>query len=247
MRFTVLALTAVPDTDTARRIHQLQDLDDRAVAKVLFHRRKQRTGHTEQLHLAQQRIAALTLVSYAAGEVVLKTQTVPEYAEADVLKSFVAATKDGGQLVTWDGRQRVVPLLRLRCLHHELRARAVWRALDNSQAQSHLDLRQALQPPGEPEALRLHELAVTLGLPGLLDAVALDPWELRLAGDYQALRMATEYEALNLYLLAVRYWLVSGAMSRRAGERGRDALRDHLQTQPAPHLQRFEQAWAAAH
>jgi predicted PolB exonuclease-like 3'-5' exonuclease len=246
MRFTVLALNAVPDTDTARRIHQLQDLDDRAVAKILFHRRKQQTGNSEQLRLVQQRIASLSLLSHAAGKVVLKTCTVPESAEADVLASCIRSIKNGGRLVTWGGRQGAIPLLRLRCLHHELRARALWRPLVETVDASHLDLQQALQAPGETAAVDLNELALLFGLPGMLESAAPDPWALRLAGDYQALRAATECEALNLYLLALRYWQTSGSVPRRDGQRSREALRAYLGAQVAPHLQRFLQAWGTA-
>ena len=67
MQFTVLALTAAPDTQGGRLLHGLTDLDDVAVGKILFHKRKQQAGLAAQLALSQQRIATLSLVCYDGG------------------------------------------------------------------------------------------------------------------------------------------------------------------------------------
>ena len=60
MRFSVFALSAVPDLPTARRILGLDDLDDKSVTKVLFHQRKQQAGAPERLGWNQQMIASMT-------------------------------------------------------------------------------------------------------------------------------------------------------------------------------------------
>lgn len=244
MRLTVLALTAVPDTDTARQLHRLDDLDDAAVAKILFHRRKQETGHTERLRLVQQRIASLSLLTHADGRTDIKTMTVPEHAEDEALTSCFGCLKGGGRLVTWGGTSHAIPLLRLRAMRHGLRARSFWRTLAAT-PEAHLDLRATLLPAAETGPADLHDLASLLGLPGLLDTDARDPWELRLAGDFQGLRARGEIEVLNLLLLALRHWTLEGGMSRNAVARLQAGLREALRQQQAPHLRRFLDAWTA--
>lgn len=245
MQFTVLALTAAPDTQGGRLLHGLADLDDVAVGKILFHKRKQQAGLAAQLALSQQRIATLSLVCYDGGHAEVRTLGMPDHGEAAMLDTFFAAAKPGGRLVTWGGWTQALPLLRLRAMRHLVVAADFWEGL-SAAPDFHLDLQDALSVAPATNATPLHELALLFGFPGLPDAGASDAWELIQAGDFPALHRCSTFQALNLYLLALRYWEVSGGLTRDAAEQARVALRGPLQDPRSAGLRGFLDAWTGA-
>ena len=242
MKITVFSISLVPDTELGRHLYKLDNLNEKDVAKILFHKRKQETRKTEELRLAVQRVAALTHMTYTGGEPTLRTHTVPEDNEADVLAEFFDAAKSSNTLVTWNGALIDIPLLRYRAMHLHLRAARFWRRIQTDAAY-HLDLAGVLFGDNPRAKTDLEELAVCTGLPGLMEAHALDPWKARQGGDFQALRARTELEVLNLYLLALRFWFVTGRYARKDIRTAESELHQWLAQGKTPHMRAFRERW----
>lgn len=243
MRFSVFALTTVPDTDTTRHLFGLDDLDDRSVAKVMFHRRKQQTGSSEVLRWDQRAIAGLTLIRHSIDKVRMDTMAAPAQAETDMLHTFFKTALNGDRLVSWDGERVLVPLVHFRTLRHALSYPAYWEACRDG-AQIHVDIRSWLSPTANDRPA-LDETARKLGFPGMLglsDEQVSDAW---LRGDHDAAAAYSETVALNTYLLALRLFSVTGEMSRHDSARVQGTLRDALSGRAEAHLTRFLDAWTA--
>jgi predicted PolB exonuclease-like 3'-5' exonuclease len=244
MRFSVFALTTVPDTATTRRLFALDDLDDRPVSKVMFHRRKQQTGSSEILRWDQRAIAGLTLIRHSLDSVQMETLSLGQHSETDMLHAFYKAALTDARLVSWDGEQTLVPLIHFRTLKHEISYPAYWEAC-RAGTRIHLDVRSWLSP-GDRDRPTIDESARMLGFPGMLglsDQKVSDDW---LRGEHASVTAYSEVIALNTYLLALRLFSVSGEMSRHDSARVQGTLRDGLKRRPGAHVTAFLDAWERA-
>jgi hypothetical protein len=241
MHFSAFALSTVPDTATTRRQFKLDDLDDRSVAKVMFHRRKQQTGSSEILRWDQRAIVGITLIRHSLDAMRMETLTLDDCREQDLLHAFYKTALGGDRMVSWDGEQVLVPLLHFRTLSHGLSYPAYWHACSTGKP-VHLDVRSWLSP-GLDDRPTIDETARKLGFPGMLglsDEQVSDDW---LRGERAPAAAYSEVVALNTYLLALRLFSVTGEMSRHDSTRVEGTLRDGLSERPGRHLRAFLEAW----
>ncbi|MCG6966968.1 MAG: 3'-5' exonuclease [Chromatiaceae bacterium] len=244
MRFTVFAITSVPDTATTGRVYGLDDLDDEAICKVLFHRRKQQTGSSETLRWDQRAIAGITLIQHALDDVQMQTLHFASHSEQDMLQAYYRAVMHSGCAVSWCNDQGTLPLIRFRALMHGVSHPAYWRALQE-RADLHRDICDWLSPAPHDRP-GLDETARKLGFPGLLghsEETALDDW---LQGQHAGVQAFGELSALNAYLLALRVFATTGEMIRHDNARVMDRLRSMLDQRDGMHLADFLAAWSEA-
>lgn len=244
MRFSVFALSTVPDTTTTRRLFGLHDLDDKSVAKVLFHRRKQQTGSSEVLRWDQRAIAAVTLIQHAVDNVSIESLNLAEHTEQEMLQAFYHAMLHPGHMVSWDGEQNGLPLIHFRTLMHGVAYPAYWQAL-RERSDLHLDICAWLSPtPGDRPGL--DDTARKLGLPGMLgheEDGMVDAW---LQGRHDDVQAFSDIAALNVYLLALRLFATTGEVARHDQIRVTDALRERLAASESRYLRDFLVAWSNA-
>jgi len=241
MLFTVFAFSPIPDVPTARRNFQLQDLSEKEVGKVLYHQRKQRTGHSEALNWDQLRIASVSMVHYSLDYVEMRSHTLGEMNESALINRFYNART--GTLVSWGGNSDALPLLHFRCMQHRISDQAYWQAEKKGQP-SHIDLREALLPAAA-EAPRMESLARRFHYPGMLGTDIDSVWDAYLQEDFEGVVRYSDYLALNTYLLALQILALRGEMSYADAARARLKLRDYLISHPlAPaRYEDFLQAW----
>ncbi len=241
MRFSAYALTTVPDTATTRHLFGLDDLDDKSVAKVMFHRRKQQTGASEVLRWDQRAIAGLTLIRHPLDQMQVETMTLDTHSEEDMLHAFYKAALASDRLVSWDGGQMLVPLVHFRSLRYRLSYPAYWEAW-NAGRTLHLDVRSWLSPTVDDRPT-IDETARKLGLPGMLglsDQQVADNW---LRGNAATIPAYSEVIALNTYLLALRLFTMTGEISHDNAARVQRRLRDSLERRAEEHLKSFLEYW----
>jgi predicted PolB exonuclease-like 3'-5' exonuclease len=241
VRFVVFAIARVPDTATARRLFDLEGLDDADVAKVLAHQRKQQTGASETLRWDQAAVAGITLVQHSVDKVQVETLTGAGRGEPEMLEFFYRAALREGRTLSWDGERDSLPLIHFRSLCHSVSFPAYWQTR-RERGDFNLDLRQWLAVSGD-DAPGLDETARRLGFPGL---TGLDPEQVSeawLEGDSDPARAWTELCALNTYLMALRLFGVTGQVSRHDAARAENTLRDYLRRRGEPWIERFLAAW----
>ena len=241
MRFSVFALATVPDTATTRRLFDLDDLDDKSVSKVLFHRRKQQTGSSERLRWDQRSIAAITTIQHAMGSVQIDSMNLARHSEEDMLHAFFKAVLRDGRLVSWDGERSDLPLVHFRTLKHQISYPAYWLARGGD-VQPHLDLQSWLSP-SDNDLPSLDETVRKLALPGMFqyseDSV-MDAW---LRGQHEAVQAYSDLAALNAYLLALRMFKMTGEITPQDEVRVCKHLRSDLAARSLDHLDAFLAAW----
>jgi len=242
MRFTVFSFAPIPDIATARDNFDLHDLSDKDVAKVLFHQRKQKTGHSELLTWDQLQIASISLVHYSLDYVEMGSHSLQQLAEPQLIHKFYQALAASGQVVSWDGNSLAMPLLHFRCMQHRISHPGYWQALRKGE-QVHTDLCEALL--GADNSVSLEDLAQRFRFPGMLGNDLDSVWEGYLAGDYEAVSRYSDYHALNTYLLALEVMSLQGDMSYADAARARKKLRDYLEkdSEPRARYRDFLDAW----
>ncbi len=238
MNLITVALGAVPDVATGRRLHDLGELSDADAAKVLFHRRKQETGHSEQLRPNQQSIAAFAAVHEGSDGPCLRTGNWRDGDEAALLDTLLEPCRGLGTLVSWGGED--LSLLGYRALKHARHAGMFGVRDETSYCRCDLQAELAL---GQPAALApLHEIAHLLALPGVAQ-VPVDAWEALLADEPEPLMIDLELRAIHIYLIGLRRMQIAQQRTPAQVAESTRALRDNLEDRREPHLQRFLQQW----
>ena len=150
---------------------------------------------------------------------------------------YEAAT--GGPMVCWDGVDHG-PILRFRTLVHGLSRPPRWREYDAGEG-PWIDLARRLAGP-HAERPALDQIARRLGLPGLLGYADVDLVDAWLEGRRAEVDGYCELAALNVLLLALRWFGVTGELAQGATGAAVDRLRDLFWDASEPHRIAFRDA-----
>ena len=244
MRFSVFAIASVPDTVTTRGLFGLEDLDDKAVSKVLYHRRKQQTGSSEVLRWDQLAIAGITLIEHAFETVQMQSLRLPGHSEEEILRAYYRSALHNAGLISWDGARVDLPLIRFRTLMHGLSYPAYWRGLRDYR-DPHRAICDWLAPPAGDRP-GLDETARKLGYPGLLQRGEDGVHTAWLQGRHDEIQAFSELAALNSYLIALRLFVTTGELTLRDAAQMMNKLRAELGRRDGAHLAEFLAAWSGS-
>ncbi|WP_123401828.1 3'-5' exonuclease [Inmirania thermothiophila] len=256
MPATVLAfdIETVPDVDGARRLLDLEGLDDRAVGEILFTRRRQATG-SDFLPHHLQRVVAIAAVLRHEGQVRVWALGGPEAGEAELIRRFFdGIERYAPVLVSWNGSGFDLPVLHYRALVHGVQAPRYWDTGEDDQSfrwnnylsryhQRHTDLMDVLGAYQARAGAPLDEVAVLLGLPGKMGMRGGDVWGAWLAGEIGAIRDYCETDALNTYLVYLRFELLRGRLDPAGYEAECERVARALAADGRPHLAAFLRRW----
>lgn len=228
MKLIAYAHCCVPDVAAARRLYDVEGLDDQAVAKILFHRRKQQTG-AETLRADQQALAAVCLIHGEPEAPQITSLSTEQADEAAILQQIGNTLGGTGRLSGWRLADKLA-VLRLRAAQQGI-------AVPRLFTDDHQDLSSQWGADcGLDEAARL------MGLPVLFGAEQLDNWDTLLEGDYQSLCRKAELQALNCWQLAQKIAIAQGRLTPQQSRAGRKALRERLAADNDEQLRAFAAA-----
>jgi predicted PolB exonuclease-like 3'-5' exonuclease len=89
----------------------------------------------------------------------------------------------------------------------------------------------------------LDEIAMMLGFPGKMGLRGDQVWPAYLAGEIERIRNYCETDALNTYLIFLRFQYMRGLLDTQSLQREYALLRSVLRDSAAEHLQAFLSAW----
>jgi predicted PolB exonuclease-like 3'-5' exonuclease len=92
----------------------------------------------------------------------------------------------------------------------------------------------------------LQDVSVLLGFPGKLGMHGSRVWDHYLEGDVESIRNYCETDALNTFLIYLRFELMRGRLSDDAYRGECENLRSTLAKEAKPHLDEFLNAWPGA-
>jgi len=255
MNLFVFDIETVPDVDAGRRLYDLDGLDDKDVARVMFHKRAEETGGSEFLRHHLHRIVAISVALRTAERFRVWTLGDADAAERELLQRFFdGIDRFTPTLVSWNGSGFDLPVIHYRSLLQGVAAPRYWETGASDRDfrwnnyisryhERHTDLMDVLSGYQPRAAAKLDEIATLLGFPGKMGMSGARVWDSYLDGDIGGIRDYCETDVLNTYLVFQRFELIRGHLDADQYRKACDEVRRELAAQDRPHLTEFLEHW----
>jgi predicted PolB exonuclease-like 3'-5' exonuclease len=254
MNTLVFDIETVPDTELGRRLYDVSDLDDAAVAKIMYFKQKQSRG-TDFLPLPQHRVVAISVLLRTRDDLHLFSIGDRDSSEREIVARFFdGIERYSPELVSWNGGGFDLPVLHYRALRHSITAEKYWDVGEHDREfrfnnylsrfhWRHIDLMDVLsgyQPGGRTS---LEQIALLLGFPGKLGMSGAQVWDRFRDDEIDAIRAYCETDVLNTYLVYLRFQLMRGMLDASAHRAQLEQLETTLGDSAAVHHAEFLEAW----
>jgi predicted PolB exonuclease-like 3'-5' exonuclease len=178
-----------------------------------------------------------------------------EASEAELVRRFFdGIEKFTPTLVSWNGGQFDLPVLHYRALLYGIAAPRYWDTGDVDREfrwnnylsrfhERHTDLMDVLAGYQVRATASLDDIALLLGLPGKMGVSGADVWSKYCAGKIDEIRNYCETDALNTYLIYLRWELLRGNLDAAGFEREQELVRQTLAAEKKAHFEAFLAAW----
>lgn len=255
MNIFVFDIETVPDVESARTLLDLDGLDDKDVANIMFQQRRQETGGSEFLRHHLHRVVAISAVLKTHDAVKVWSLGDKESSEKELIQRFFdGVDRFTPTLVSWNGSGFDLPVLHYRALLHGVVAARYWDTggddrdfkWNNYISRYHarhtdlMDVIAAYQPRANAP---LDQIASMLGFPGKMGMSGSKVWDNYQAGDIEGIRHYCETDVLNTYLVYLRFEMMRGHISEQQYETDCNELRESLITENKDYLHEFLEAW----
>jgi len=254
----VFDIETIPDVPGLRALYELDpELTDADVAEIAFQRRRAAAGHDFlQPHL--QRVAAISCALREGDSLKIWSLGAPEDDEAQLIQRFYdGIDKYTPQLVSWNGGGFDLPVLHYRGLVNGVVAARYWDLGEDDREfkfnnyigryhTRHIDLMDLLALYQPRNNAPLDEIARLMGLPGKLGMDGSQVWGAYREGRIADIRNYCETDALNTWLVFLRFQLMRGAISADHHAREIALARATLARLEQPHWSEFLAAWPAS-
>lgn len=258
MNILVFDIETVPDIEAGKRLYDLAGLSDEAAVELMRNQRRRETdGQSEFMRHYLHQIVAISVVLKTSEQLKVWSLGDVDANEKEIIRRFFEGIERySPTLVSWNGGGFDLPVLHYRALLHGVSARRYWEHGDEDQSfrwnnylsrfhHRHTDLMDVLAGYVPQCKAPLDQLARILGFPGKL---GMDGDKVRAAyyaGQIEAIRNYCETDALNTYLIYLRYELIRGRLTEDAWRAECDRLREVLEAENKAHLREFLAAWPA--
>ena len=247
-------IETIPDTAFGRRLLNMGEVGDEDVARAMFFRQRQ-TRHTEFLPLPQHRIVAISVALRSGDGFRVWSLGDEEADEEELVRRFYdGLDRYSPTLVSWNGGSFDLPVLHYRSLLHGVNASRYWDTGDQDREfrfnnylsrfhWRHIDLMDVLsgyQPGGRAS---LEHVALLLGLPGKLGMSGDQVWDTYRRGELGGIRRYCETDALNTYLVYLRFELIRGRFDQTSYRNEVAVVREYLESRDDRHFTDFLAAW----
>jgi len=250
-------IETVPDVELGRRLYELDGFDDATVAHVMALKQRQVRG-SDVLPAHQQRVIAISCVMRSSEGVRVFSLGEEQAGERELVQRFFdGLERYAPTLVSWNGSGFDLPVLNYRALAHGLSAARYWEVGDGDRDfrynnylaryhWRHVDLMDVLSAYGASGRASLDHTAQLLKLPGKLGMSGADVWPAYCRGEIAAIRNYCETDALNTYLIYLRFQVLRGGLDAKQHAYEVQQLEAKLEQSERPHLREFLEAWRAA-
>ena len=247
MNRLVFDIETVPDVELGRRTLGLEGLSDAEVAKAMYTVRRQQSG-SDFLPLEQHRVVAISCVLRSREQLKVWSLGDLQSSEAELIARFFdGIEKYSPELASWNGGGFDLPVLHYRALKAGVQAPRYWETGDEDLSfrynnylsryhWRHLDLMDVLAGFQVRARASLQDMALLLGLPGKLGFSGEQVWDAVQAGQLAAVRNYCETDALNTYLVLLRFELFRGRLDKGAYRQEIERLQDWLRASPEAHI-----------
>lgn len=256
MNTLVFDIETIPDVELGRRLYDVPDLDDENVAKIMFFKQKQARG-TDFLPLPMHRVVVISTVLRTADDLHVFSLGGNGADEKETIERFFdGLERYRPELVSWNGCGFDLPVLHYRMLKHGIDAARYWELGESDREfrynnylnrfhWRHLDLMDVLSAYQSSARASLELTAQLLGFPGKLGMSGARVWECYRRGEIEDICNYCETDAINTYLVYLRFQLVRGLLDTERHAAELERLETKLEQSDRAHLTAFLEAWRA--
>lgn len=249
-------IETVPDTQGGRSLYDLPDsLSDADVCNIMFNKRRDKVGHEFLAH-HQQQVVAISAVYRNTRNNTIKVWSLGDENSDEkelIQRFFDGVDKFTPTLVTWNGAGFDLPVLQQRGLITGVQAARYWDTGEddpqfkwnnyiNRYQYRHTDLMDVLASFSGRANAPLDEIAVLLGFPGKMGMDGSQVSDAYLKGEIKAIRDYCETDALNTYLVYLRWLFMRGSLDIASLEEEIKLVKKTLKG-GEPHFERFLDIW----
>jgi len=258
MNILVFDVETIPDIDSGKKIFNLEDLSDKNAAELMFsHRYQKSNGRTEFLQHYLHKIVTISVVLKTDDKLSVWSLGDKNSTETELLERFFEGIERYTPvIVSWNGSGFDLPVIHYRSLIHGVVAQRYWENGDDDQSfrwnnylsrfhSRHTDLMDVLSGYITTARAPLNEIATILGFPGKMGMSGEKVWDCYLDGDIESIRNYCETDALNTYLIYLKYQLVRGRLTNDLYITECQKVCDMLENENKIHLKEFLKAWQA--
>jgi len=253
----VFDIETVPDVAGLRRLHRLPaTLSDTDVLDWALQQRRTATGG-DFMPLYLQRVVAIACAMREGNNFRVWSLGETSDPEPELIRRFYdGIDRYTPQLVSWNGGGFDLPVLNYRAMINGITAAKFWDWGDDDREfkwnnylaryhTRHLDLMDVLAMYQPRASAGLDAMARLCGFPGKLGIDGSQVHAAFVAGKLDEIRSYCETDAMNTYLLYLRFQLLRGTLS--AGEYATEVslARAKIAATAQPHWQEFIAAWDA--
>jgi predicted PolB exonuclease-like 3'-5' exonuclease len=255
MNVLAFDIETIPDVDTGRRLYELGDLPDKDVGRAMFAIRREQTGDSEFLKHHLHRVVAISAVLRHAETVKVWSLGDETSDEAEIIRRFFdGIERYTPTIVSWNGCGFDLPVLHYRALKHGISAPRYWENGKDDTSfrfnnylsrfhERHTDLKDVLSAYQPRATAPLDEIAVLLGYPGKMGRSGAAVWDQFLDGKIAEIRDYCETDALNTFLVYLRFEQMRGNLDEAGYQRETELVRRTLAEMNRPHLNEFLSCW----
>lgn len=256
MNILVFDIETIPDIESGRRMYELEGLNDRETAEVMYTQRRQQTGGNEFLRHYMHKVVAISVALRTSDKFSVWSLGNPDSPEQELLQRFFdGIERYSPMLVSWNGRGFDLPVMHYRTLLHGINAARYWETGADDQSfkwnnyisryhERHTDLMDIMAAYDPRAFAPLDEIASLCGFPGKMGMSGGKVWDYYCDGKIEEIRNYCETDVLNTYLVFLRYELMRGRKNTESYQAGCKRVREFLENENKPHFTEFLQAWA---
>ncbi len=215
----VFDIETIPDVTAAQRLYpDITELSEADALTKLIELRQAEVGNPF-LPLPLHKIVCLSVLWVANGKMTLKTLSLNEHSESEILQTFFKSIDKNPQLVSWNGKGFDIPVMTYRALAQRLSAPRLYNELGdmkynnyvNRYHDRHTDLMLKLAMSSTLQ--KLDVVASVCGFAGKQDLDGYDVVPMVTAGEWDKLATYCESDVLNTWLIFLRYQALTGKMA----------------------------------
>ncbi|PIE46860.1 MAG: 3'-5' exonuclease [Gammaproteobacteria bacterium] len=249
----IFDIETIPDIETGKRLNpELAKLSDKDAQKALVAMRQEEAG-SDFMRLPLHKIACISFLWVEDNQFTLKTLSLNDMNEAQVLTTFFRAFNKQPTLVSWNGTGFDVPVLLYRAMLHKLSAPALFNTKQRPDylyryGDMHIDLMDKLSMFNGYNRQTLDVVASLCGFAGKQDVNGSMVVDLVKANKWDSLHTYCESDVLNTWLIYLRWQLLIGNIDNEQMTDLEQSTKDYLSTHTDHNgnitHQNFLDAWA---
>ncbi len=248
-------IETIPDLKAGHILYGLDGIGAEETAKAMLAARRVKAPDATMLPLHQHEVVSIA-VAVRWGDDSFRVQSLGsiEDSERELVSSFFRAIEKKPSLISWNGNGFDLPVLQYRALYHSIQSRGYWDTgaferdskWNNYQSryhERHLDLMDVLARYGYRGMASLDEIAKLIGLPGKSGIGGEKVFKAYLEGRLPEIREYCEIDALNTYLIYLRFQLIRGFFTQSEYDHELDIAKNWLKNSDQAHLCEFAESW----